>query len=448
MKMKRWIALLLIAVMTLGMVTGCKKQEEDDFTAETDELIGIEDESGKTEKPEKEDKEPSEETKDPEDESKEPSEEPKEPEKENQEPSDEKNESGDQKDETDQPSGGDADEEDLSALKNDTSGTAISFLIQNLKTTGNQTGSSPTEREPNANTAYNRCRRFKSMVKKQKPDIILCSEGTKAWVSYFQTDSYFKDNYTLFYHWANEDASVWTGTPILYKTAKFKELAKGYFWLSETPDASSPFYGDAEARISLWVQLQDKESGEKFYAYATHFGFAAEGPIRAQAQYIELFNKMKPNEFAFVGGDYNVDYRDADYQGMMEWDSIIDLRDMAMYLNDRKLVKLGGMHASHNGSFDSDPNGLPTVLTSRVQIDHLMAKPNPHMTIDYYGLDYNVYDNAEEGVAAGHISDHFGLVVHVRIGTKQDYSAYQCEYDYGNNPKMFNADNRDYPDGI
>ncbi|MBQ7936731.1 MAG: hypothetical protein IJ333_10375, partial [Clostridia bacterium] len=59
----------------------------------------------------------------------------------------------------------------------------------------------------------------------------------------------------------------------------------------------------------------------------------------------------------------------------------------------------------------------------------------------YYGFDYTTYDNKEEGIQAGYISDHWGLVVKVRIDTDVDYSAYQAEpYDYPNNDYYFDTD--------
>ena len=59
---------------------------------------------------------------------------------------------------------------------------------------------------------------------------------------------------------------------IFYKKDKFKVLASGDFWLSETPN--KPGLGwDATCcnRICSWLYLQDKKSKKKFYFFNVHF---------------------------------------------------------------------------------------------------------------------------------------------------------------------------------
>lgn len=61
---------------------------------------------------------------------------------------------------------------------------------------------------------------------------------------------------------------------IFYKKDKFKLLAHGDFWLSQTPDKPSLGW-DATCcnRICSWVYLQDKKSGKKFYVFNTHYDY-------------------------------------------------------------------------------------------------------------------------------------------------------------------------------
>jgi len=61
---------------------------------------------------------------------------------------------------------------------------------------------------------------------------------------------------------------------IFYKKDKFQILARGDFWLSETPD--KPGLGwDATCcnRICSWVYLKDKKSGKKFYVFNAHYDY-------------------------------------------------------------------------------------------------------------------------------------------------------------------------------
>lgn len=60
-------------------------------------------------------------------------------------------------------------------------------------------------------------------------------------------------------------------SPIFYKKERFELIAKGTFWLSETPHKPSKGWDAALNRITTWVQLKDITSGILFYVYNTHF---------------------------------------------------------------------------------------------------------------------------------------------------------------------------------
>ncbi len=61
---------------------------------------------------------------------------------------------------------------------------------------------------------------------------------------------------------------------IFYKTAKYKLLNKGDFWLSATPDVPSKSW-DAPCcnRICTWVELQEIKSGKKFFVFSAHYDY-------------------------------------------------------------------------------------------------------------------------------------------------------------------------------
>ncbi len=60
-------------------------------------------------------------------------------------------------------------------------------------------------------------------------------------------------------------------SPIFYKKDKFELIAKGTFWLSETPYKPSKGWDAALNRIVTWVQLKETDTGILFYVYNTHF---------------------------------------------------------------------------------------------------------------------------------------------------------------------------------
>lgn len=57
---------------------------------------------------------------------------------------------------------------------------------------------------------------------------------------------------------------------IFYKKSRFTLINSGVFWLSPTPDVVSIGWDAAYRRIAVWVILEDKASGQRFFAINTH----------------------------------------------------------------------------------------------------------------------------------------------------------------------------------
>ena len=59
---------------------------------------------------------------------------------------------------------------------------------------------------------------------------------------------------------------------IFYRTDRFKELGRGNFWLSETPEEVASVGWDAAlTRMVTWVELEDRVSGRALRVWCTHF---------------------------------------------------------------------------------------------------------------------------------------------------------------------------------
>ncbi len=453
MKNVRLISLLLILMMAVTLLGGCKSADRSDLPAANDSWVEI----GESEEPEEE---PSEEKK-PEEEKK-PTEE-KEPEK---EPADEKEEAP--KEETpkeEEPSQEPSKEEEpeeekplnnediMTPITKESSGTVVKMLTQNVKHGG--TTLHGNKGDGTGINIYNRLRRFKSLVLEEDPDIIFNQEARRSAINFFtQDDDYFAATYTTIYRyraWSDshpytEDLGGDQSEPVLFKKAKYKELDSGHFWISENLKRDGKSFCDAMPDVSSWAKLQDKESGEIIWIICYH-PYPQQNKMGIPGLAL-LHNWMDDhvgkNEYCFIGGDYNLQYRNhAAYDISMEYDRLFDLRDMAVAMWADGLCELGLMASGHNRYMEgklAEPEPKITYNFPHVtnpQIDHIMAKPMPNMAVDYYGFNYKTYDYAPEGISRGHISDHFGLVVHARIGTKVDYSRYQDRYEYGENPMYF-----------
>ena len=322
-------------------------------------------------------------------------------------------------------------------VEKENSGIPITFLSQNVRHSGTRMG---VKGDGTGNDIYNRMRRFKSLVLAQDPDVIFYSEARKGAISFLtETDPYFTSTYTTHYRYENETQAE----PLMWKTARFEPVKTGFFWLSNTPNVPSSY--DGGETIVSWAILKVKGTDQKIYCASTHFrpGNNADITIPSMAQYHQVADEMDDDIYTFFGGDFNSHYRKSPYLLMMDWEKVVDLRDVAMYMYDDKLTTLGGMWTGTNVNYDAATENvhlMPEVKKEGSQIDYVMMKPNPHVAVDYYGFDYTTYDYPADDVKPGHISDHFGLVVKVRINTDADYSQYQKEpYDYGDKPMYFDT---------
>ncbi|XLZ68311.1 endonuclease/exonuclease/phosphatase family protein [Massilia sp. SR12] len=94
---------------------------------------------------------------------------------------------------------------------------------------------------------------------------------------------------------------------IFYKRQRFTLLRNGDFWLSQTPDRPSLGW-DATCchRIASWAQLQDRQSGRKFYFFSVHFDH--EGQVARRESAKLMLSKVKEiagTEAVIVAGDFN-----------------------------------------------------------------------------------------------------------------------------------------------
>lgn len=61
------------------------------------------------------------------------------------------------------------------------------------------------------------------------------------------------------------------GQMIMYRRSRFHRINSGVFWLSETPDIpESAGWDTRKPRKTIWIRLQDKETGREFSFYNTH----------------------------------------------------------------------------------------------------------------------------------------------------------------------------------
>lgn len=146
----------------------------------------------------------------------------------------------------------------------------------------------------------------------------------------------------------------YTDATILYKTATFKPLEQGHWWLSPTPEKPSSGFGNVLPRIVVWVKLEHLQSGRELYFFNTHFDNSQPSQTKMAAL---CEQKMKPFiesglPMIFVG-DFNTDQRRGDYEKLTSngWEDAYRVSE----------------HASPLGRDDN----ITTFVGSQKRIDHI-----------------------------------------------------------------------------
>jgi len=95
---------------------------------------------------------------------------------------------------------------------------------------------------------------------------------------------------------------------VLYRTDKYTLLDKGSFYLSETPDKRSKSWEDvklSEYHLTVWVKLQDIESGEVIVFGSTHMSLTPIAIREGARVNAEQMHKIAGDNACIVTGDTN-----------------------------------------------------------------------------------------------------------------------------------------------
>lgn len=96
---------------------------------------------------------------------------------------------------------------------------------------------------------------------------------------------------------------------LFYKMDKFNVIKSGTFWLSETPEKVSMGWDAVCNRICTYALFEDKESGELFWTFNTHFDH--EGEVARKNSATLIIEKIKAlnttNYPVVLAGDFNME---------------------------------------------------------------------------------------------------------------------------------------------
>jgi endonuclease/exonuclease/phosphatase family metal-dependent hydrolase len=176
---------------------------------------------------------------------------------------------------------------------------------------------------------------------------------------------------------------------IFYKTAKFKLLKSGDFWLSPT-DTEHPNVGwdAALTRVCTWAQFKEIKTGFVFNFFNVHMDHVGVIARRESAKLIMAkMKEMVGGVPTILTGDFNVDQKSEAYNT----------------INDSGLLKdcynLSPMRLANNNSFNSFNINLKN---TGARIDHIFV------TKEFKPMRYAILTNTFNG----HVpSDHYPVVV-------------------------------------
>lgn len=177
---------------------------------------------------------------------------------------------------------------------------------------------------------------------------------------------------------------------IFYKTAQFKLMDKGTFWLSPVTDKPNVGWDAALPRICTWGKFTDRDSKLTFFVFNVHFDHKGIEARKESAKLIlSKVQEIAGKHPAILTGDFNIDETNDSYMLLKNSEILKDAFDIAE-------VKL-----APNGTF----NGFNVNSKPVGRIDHIFL--SKHFEVQKYGILTNTYN--------GHFpSDHFPVMVKIK----------------------------------
>ncbi|MFO7447983.1 MAG: endonuclease/exonuclease/phosphatase family protein [Ignavibacteriaceae bacterium] len=227
------------------------------------------------------------------------------------------------------------------------------------------------------NSWENRKEKVASMIMFHHADII---GGQEALINQFDDLSKLLPDYDWFGVGRDDGENKGEFSAVFYNKNRFHVLNSSTFWLSETPQVVSVGWDAALPRIVTWGELKDKNSGQSFFIFNTHFDHIGETARQNSAELI--VNKVKEiavDKPSFVTGDFNakpdskvyeiltVSLKDAQFESINgHYGSDITFNDFGrsaapgnkidfiFVKNDVKVLQHGVIGDTFNGNYPSD----------------------------------------------------------------------------------------------
>ena len=144
-----------------------------------------------------------------------------------------------------------------------------------------------------------------SFLKDEAPDIFGLQEVL--WHQYEYIDS-LMEGYKSIGMGRDDGGQKGEMTPVFFRKDRFCTLSYGTFWLSETPGIiGSKGWGAVLPRIVTWVELEDRESSDRFFFFNTHFSHMSDSArLMSSLKVIEQVGDIAGDSPFIITGDFNM----------------------------------------------------------------------------------------------------------------------------------------------
>jgi endonuclease/exonuclease/phosphatase family metal-dependent hydrolase len=197
--------------------------------------------------------------------------------------------------------------------------------------------------------------------------------------------------------------------PVFYRRERFELLAKGTFWLSETPDkVGSKGWDAALPRVASWLRVHDKNSGKSFLFANVHFDHRGE---KARVESSKLLRRklleLAGEEPIVLVGDFNATPDSPPHKALVDVSQPdeADSRIVAAVFRDAR-----GLVEKPLGP-DTTWNGFSRAAEGS-RIDHVVVDRR------WAASSYKVIDDKTKD--GRFYSDHFPIVVKLKLTSPDD----------------------------
>ena len=162
----------------------------------------------------------------------------------------------------------------------------------------------------------NRIDRVCALIKEVQPDLLGVQEAVP---QQYEDVKAGLDGYASIFA-GRDDGTKGEGTPLFYRSDKFRLIRSGHFWLSPTPNEPSIGWNASCNRIAVWAVLEDVATGKSFVYLNTHFDHMSEEARVESAKLIkETVRGLAPSLPFVFNADFNLNDKSEGYDLLVNY---------------------------------------------------------------------------------------------------------------------------------